>query len=191
MEQGDMEQGDMEQGDMEQPEQLEAVLELFSKYQRRLYAYIFAILANHGDAEEVLQRTNIVVWRKFNQFRLGTDFRAWVFRIAFFEARKYLAEKRRASGFMLSDEVLEMLAQTYHDQEKALKRRSEALDDCLEKLPSNDRRLIDKIYGEETPVGQYAERVGRQPTSVYRSLRRIRQALFDCLELAMAGRKYA
>jgi len=161
--------------------QLEAVLEQFSQYQRRLYLYILALVVSPADAEEVLQETNIVVWRKCDQFQPGSDFRAWVFRIALLEIRKF-HERRRKQGLSLSDELLEQLSTTYQEQEDLLENRRERLANCLEKLRPDDRRLVGDVYGRGLEVPHLSEQSGREKTSIYRSLRRIRRMLVECVD---------
>jgi RNA polymerase sigma-70 factor (ECF subfamily) len=166
--------------------QLDSVLEHFARYQRRLYLYILGLVVSPADAEEVLQETNIVVWKKCDQFQSGTDFRAWVFRIALFEARK-LHDRRRKQGLNLSDELLEQLATTYEQQEDGFETRRERLAACIEKLRPDDKRLVTEVYGGGLDVPLLAERSGREKTSIYRSLRRIRRILFDCVEIVSQG----
>lgn len=168
------------------PAQLDDVLSLFAQHQRRLYLYILSMLPNPAAAEEVLQETNIVVWRKFSQFQPESDFRAWVFRIAYFEVRKHLDRERR-QGVTFSSDLLDEMAAEYERQEPALEARREALPHCVEKLPSLDRELVQCVYGRGVEVPVLAEQTGRQSTSIYRSLRRIRQMLFDCVERALAA----
>jgi RNA polymerase sigma-70 factor, ECF subfamily len=160
--------------------QLDSLLEQFSLYQRRLYLYVLGLVGSPADAEEVLQETNIIVWKKCDQFQPGTDFRAWVFRIALFEARK-LHERRRKRGLSLSDELIEQLATTYEREETELEERRERLASCVEKLRQDDRSLLNEVYGRGIEVPSLAARTGREPTSIYRSLRRIRQLLLDCV----------
>jgi RNA polymerase sigma-70 factor (ECF subfamily) len=157
------------------------VLEQFARYQRRLFSFVVGLVGSPADAEEVLQETNIIVWKKSEQFQPGTDFRAWVFRIALFEARK-LHERRRRRGVGLSDELLEQLATTYEREEDALEARRERLAGCLERLKPADRTLVGDVYGRGVGVATLAERSGREPTSVYRSLRRVRRLLAECVD---------
>src|SRR3954463_7617189 len=97
-----------------EPGRLDEVLALFARFQRRLYLYIASMLPNPAEAEEVLQETNIVVWKKFDQFRPNSDFRAWVFRIAYFEVRKHL--ERRGRGVTLSHELLDELSADFQER---------------------------------------------------------------------------
>jgi len=161
--------------------QLDAILELFSQVQRRLYAYILAMVPSPADAEEVLQETNIVVWKKCDDFEPGSDFRAWVFRIALLEVRKF-HERRRHERVGFSEELVEQLSSEYQAHEDELELRRERLNGCLDKLRPPDLDLVRRVYGQGTQVPQLAESTGREPTSIYRSLRRIRQLLLDCVD---------
>lgn len=160
------------------------LLELFAKYQQRLYLYILSMLPNRADAEDVLQNTNIVVWKKFDQFRPGTDFRAWIFQICYFEVCKFRG-RRRSSALSFSPELLDELSGEYRRREDLLEMRRDALPGCMDQLPSQDRDLLDAVHGRGVGVPGLAEQMGREPTSVYRSLRRIRQWLYDCIERAI------
>ena len=65
--------------------------------------------------------------------------------------------------------------------------RRAALSRCVEKLPPADRELLDRVLPRD-PAGVHAAaaRRNRSPHSVYNSLRRIRQALFDCVTRTLA-----
>jgi len=166
--------------------QLDDVLALFARYQRRLHAYIGSMLSNPAEADEVLQETNIVVWKKFQQFEPATDFRAWVFQIAYYEVRKHLERKQR-NGVTFSPDLLDELSAEYQSREGLLEERRETLTGCVQKLRADDRELVERVYGQGVDVGQLAEQTGREKTSIYRSLRRIRQLLFECVERTLGA----
>jgi RNA polymerase sigma-70 factor, ECF subfamily len=162
----------------------EDILELFARHQQRLYLYILAMLPNHADADDVLQNTTIVVWQKFDQFEPGTDFRAWVFRICYYEICKQRERNRhREIGF--SAELVDELSAEYHRREELLDTRQAAAPGCIERLAPTDRELLDAVYGRRIDVPVLARQLGRKATSIYRSLRRIRKWLHDCIERAV------
>ena len=49
-------------------------LDLFTQHQLRLYRYIVTVIADCVEAEDVLQNVNLVLLRKWDQFRWGADF---------------------------------------------------------------------------------------------------------------------
>jgi RNA polymerase sigma-70 factor, ECF subfamily len=165
---------------------MERCMELFALHQRRLLLYIRALVPSPADADEVLQEINIVIWKKFDQFREDGDFLTWAYRIAYYEVCEHRRRKARApAGF--SPEVLEQLAETARTEDEVLERRRTALSRCAQKLPPGDQALLEDCYGAGTRVEAVADRKGRAPTSVYRSLRRIRQWLTECVERTLAA----
>jgi RNA polymerase sigma-70 factor (ECF subfamily) len=167
-------------------ERLERCLDLFSRHQRRLYLYISALVPSPADVEEILHETNIVVWKKFDQFEPGSDFLAWAFRIAHLQILDHRRRSARARA-RFSDEVLEQLAGLARTEDDDLERRRHALQGCRGKLPAPEREILDACYAPGANVEDVARRLGRAPTSVYRTLRRLRQVLLESVQRALSA----
>jgi RNA polymerase sigma-70 factor (ECF subfamily) len=158
-------------------------MELFAAHQRRLFLYISAIIPSPADAEEVLQETNIVIWKKFDQFKPdapGSDFLAWAYRIAYYQALDHRRRMARSAA-AFSPQVMDQLHATAQHEGPTIDTRRRLLDLCMAKLPDHDRQLIEDCYAPNASVAGIAEQTRRTATSVYRSLRRIRRALSDCV----------
>jgi RNA polymerase sigma-70 factor (ECF subfamily) len=56
---------------------------------------------------------------------------------------------------------------------------------CLEKLPANQRELVDAAYAPGQRIDELAPRVGLTAMAVYKRLHRIRMALVDCTRKVM------
>jgi RNA polymerase sigma-70 factor (ECF subfamily) len=160
-------------------------VQLFTRYQRRLYVYILAQVHNPVEAEEVLQETNLVIWRKSQQFQAGTNFFAWSSRIASYEMLKY-RERRRKDKLHFSEQFLEAVSQEVVDSEDQLEERRKALHACLGKLRPRDRELIRQRYASGKNGKVVAEVLGRPANSVYQSLGRIRRTLLECINRRLA-----
>ena len=52
----------------------EDFLTLFRSNESRIFGFILAFLPNFAKAEDILQETMIVMWRKFNEFQKDTNF---------------------------------------------------------------------------------------------------------------------
>ncbi len=155
-------------------------VQLFTKLQRRLFLFILSQMGNPTDAEEILQDTNVIIWSKFQQFQLGTNFFAWAGKIATYEILKY-REKKRTGRLLFSDEFLSRVADEAIEISDELERRREALGDCLRRLKADDRELIQARYAPGENGLRVAEKLGRPTNSVYQSIGRIRKVLFDCV----------
>lgn len=61
-------------------------IRLLSAHYVRIKSFIFTMLPNESDADDVMQETSITLWKKFNDFQSGTDFVAWPVTIAKYKA---------------------------------------------------------------------------------------------------------
>jgi RNA polymerase sigma-70 factor, ECF subfamily len=163
----------------------EEFMGLFAAHHRPLFRYILALLPRLHAAEDVLQETNLVLWRRFPEFRAGTDFYAWAARVAFLQVLKYRKGSRRES-FALNEDVLETLAARSIESTDYLDSAREALQKCLAKLRVEDRDLILRRYMSGDSGKQVADALGRPQNSVYKSLGRIRQGLLECIQRSLS-----
>jgi RNA polymerase sigma-70 factor, ECF subfamily len=155
-------------------------------HQRRLYQYIFALLPRQQDAEDAMQNTLAVLWKKFDQFDPATSFYAWASRVAYLEVQNYRRRNNRLVT-VLDEAVFEQIAAEVESRFDLLEARREAMQRCAEKLNAIDRHLIKLRYAAGATVKDVARRLGRPANSVCKSLGRIRQALWDCINREMAG----
>lgn len=157
-------------------------LRLFVSAQRRIHAYILALVFDASTAADLLQEVNIVLWRKFDQFQSGTNFFAWAREIARLSVLRH--RQTNASRIpTLDPQLLEELAERFADTTPLGDgdTRHDALDQCLKKLADADRDLILARYLPGASVKGIAERTQRTANSVSQSLRRIRSFLAACV----------
>jgi RNA polymerase sigma-70 factor (ECF subfamily) len=154
---------------------------LLSESRHQLFAYIYAIVRNVSDAEDLYQQTSLVLWKKFGEYESGTHFVRWACAVARFEIRNYQVSRRRRREY-LSEEVQVELANVYaRVGTEYWDARREALASCLERLPASDRRLVDLCYAGNDQIKDVAARLNRTARNVYRALARIRRSLNDCV----------
>lgn len=158
---------------------------LITQHQRRIFAYIYALVHNRHDAEDLLQETNEVICEKFNEFEEGTDFVAWACQIAYWRVR-YWRQRHARAKVVFDDDLLSQVAQTLSTMRKELDARHEALAVCLEKLHPRDRELIMARYEPDGSVREAAYRTGRTLEAAYKALSRLRKLLLDCVTHQLA-----
>lgn len=164
-------------------------LDLFTGSQIRLYRYIVTLVANQADAEDILQNVNLVLLRKHNQFEPGTNFVSWSTGIAYFEILKHrMAGKRTSPG--LSETTLATLATAVVAESSTLERRNAALPGCIEKLPLQDRAIVNDHYFQGRSWEMIAAALGRTSSSVRHSICRIRRELKRCIDAAVGQEEH-
>src|SRR5881392_3255524 len=161
------------------------LMALMTQHQRRIFAYIYTLVPDRYDAEDLLQETSLVICEKFDEFTPGTDFVAWACQIAWWRVR-YSRQKFARSKVVFDDEVLEAVARTAGEMAAELDERHEALAGCLKKLPARDRELVLTRYEPGSGVAEAAQRTGRSMDAAYKALNRLRKLLHDCVSDRLA-----
>lgn len=161
----------------------ELFVQLVTQYQQRLQLFIASLVSNRADADEILQETNLILWRKFDEFRPGSDFRAWAFQVAYNRVKAF-HERHGRDRLRFGPEITERLATI---AASAVERPSEidALVLCKERLNAQDRDLIERRYEPGATVASVAADVGRSVAAVYKAVVRIRRVLYECVQRAM------
>lgn len=153
---------------------------LLVSHQPAILGFIRTLLPQTSEAEDLLQKTCLIAWQKFNQFDETTKFSTWACKIAYFEVKNYLRTKAR-DRHVFSDEVLEQLAQEVPRDHDRLAAERAALQKCVEALVPAERELLAQAYGPGKTVQQIAETVGKTANSLYKQLNRIRRRLHACI----------
>ncbi len=163
----------------------EAFARLLGRCQRKVFLYVLGLIHNAADAEEILQETNVVLWRKFDEYQPGTSFESWACRVAYFEVlkcRERIARERR----IFSSELVETLADEAETLADQFDDRRDALEGCLTKLREVDRTLVLRRYQPGATTRRLAEASGRSVQGTRKSLHRIRMTLLECIQRTLA-----
>jgi RNA polymerase sigma-70 factor, ECF subfamily len=164
--------------------------ELTARHQSELYAYIFAILRNWEDADDVFQSVCLALWRKFELFRPDSSFLSWARQTAKFEVRRFLRCKQ--SPNFATEELLDELADSVVAvQTNRGERDLAALERCREKLNTADEELLELHYVQDLGSRQIADKLRRSQASVCHSLKRVRRWLFECVRTELAREEYS
>jgi RNA polymerase sigma-70 factor (ECF subfamily) len=161
------------------------LMALMTRHQRQIFAYIYTLVPDRHDAEDLLQETSVVICEKFDEFTPGTDFVAWACQIAWWRIR-YARQKFARSKVVFDDNVLEAVAHTAMTIREELDERHDALAGCLQKLSPRDRELVLTRYEPGCGVAEAAQRSGRSMDAAYKALNRLRKLLHDCVTNALA-----
>jgi RNA polymerase sigma-70 factor, ECF subfamily len=164
--------------------------DLIAQYEGKLYAYIFSVVRNWEDADDLYQTVCLVLWSKIELFRPGTSFFAWARQTAKNTVRDYL--KRKHARRFVSEEVLYLLSETSVDfdgDEKDF--YIAALHECKNKLDMADQELLELRYVEDLGSRQIADQMQRPQSSICRSLVRIQHSLLECIRREMAKQEHS
>lgn len=163
------------------PEPSFEFVQLLTSHQSRLYAYVLSLLGDRTQAEDVLQETNAVLWRKAHDFKLGTNFSAWMLKVAYFQV---MAHRRRLTRdrLVFNDDFLQEIAKSAEQQCELQVEKQRRLADCIKKLARRYQELLLRRYTEGATLKSIAAQSGQSENSVKQALFRARAALIDCVK---------
>ncbi len=175
-----MKSGPSHRLDMPNNERNEQFLSLFIKHQKRIYGFIASLVPNAVDTDDLMQETMMVMWHRFDEFQLGTDFAAWGMAIARRKIMKYRSS-RVGKAMLFSEEAMQNILRWDRNLDGKTNDYMTALQQCLNKLESRDRQVIRLRYEEEIPAKKLADVIGTTMDNVYKSLSRIHSLLQRCV----------
>ena len=154
---------------------------LWTAAQPAVSAFVHALAGDRALRDEVLQDTATRVLESFGNYDTTRPFLPWVLTIA----RRALSDARRRQRrfpVALSPAAEEALAAAMSPAADAVRAQVDHLNHCIDLLRDQQRELCDLRYRAELPNGRIAELTGLNPTTVAKSLQRIREQLRECIE---------
>lgn len=160
---------------------------LLIEHQSAVLGYIFACVRNHSDAEDIYQEVSVAAVQLCDQLENPDGFLPWVRQIARFRILKHIERSKRlvpANG-----ELVDQLASVAEEMDQVGLRavRSKCLNECVDALPPESRRMILMRYADtRNSVEEIAQTANRSVQATYALLKRIRAALRDCVSGKLA-----
>ncbi|MDA7598005.1 sigma-70 family RNA polymerase sigma factor [bacterium] len=171
----------------ENPDPDSEFITLLTAHQSALRLYVASLLPGESRAVDVAQQANTTIWKKRDDFEIGTNFKAWIFAIARFEVLNFRKKQAKDSRrLVFSEELEDMMAEELPQLANDLDIRQTALRDCMENLKTAERELILHRYFHRTPLADYSKEIGRPVGSLKVTLHRIRGKLAKCIGSKMA-----
>jgi RNA polymerase sigma-70 factor (ECF subfamily) len=166
-------------------------LRLFLPSERELFRYVAALVPSVADAEEIVQQTAVELWKKFDQYDPQQPFTPWACRFAINIVKQWVASRQRWQS-LLDRGLAEELANRRDQLRTQFESRLTHLDQCLEKLPPQQRGIVEAYYFHRQSIDGIAAQTRRSVESVYKALQRIRSMLRQCIEQAeQTGESFA
>jgi len=157
------------------------IVDLIARHQTRLYGYIVSLLYRSQDAQDVLQETNLILWKKRTMAPGEKDFGSWACTIALYQVLTYRKRNQR-SRLYFSEDLINDIAAVAAIKPGLAGEKQQALQHCMKKLPRENQTLLKRRYITQMSVIEIADEMERSTKAVSQSLYRIRKKLVDCVE---------
>jgi RNA polymerase sigma-70 factor (ECF subfamily) len=160
----------------------EAFALALSPYLPMLYAYSRSLCGDHHTAQDIVQQTALIAFRKVTFLFPEVDFACWLKGIA---RREALSERRKANR--LRPVVEEVLEAAYDDPTaEAVAPERDALGECLKRLQGHPAAILNAHYFLGHKLTEIAAQMGLNGNTVRTLLHRARLSLEDCVRARIA-----
>ena len=157
--------------------------ELLNELQLPLFSFIFSMMPHKQDAEDILQKTNVILVEKQKEFDPKlSSLKSWAFNIARFQVMGHRTLHAR-SKICFSNELTEVMADEAIDYDTPQIQRN-ALNKCYKKLPKHMKKIAELRFKRELTMKEISSYINRPVGSVSATLSRIRQNILKCINKA-------
>jgi RNA polymerase sigma-70 factor, ECF subfamily len=157
---------------------------LVDRYKDLVYTLSMRMMKNREEAEEVAQDTFIKTYSSLNKFKGDSKFSTWIYRVAYNTCLDRLKKNKRQQYTVAIDEYTEHQVKTLDNALDQIeeKEKEQAIQNCLELLPSEDSFLLTLYYFEELSLDEISKIVGLKPNNVKVKIFRSRKKLATILK---------
>jgi RNA polymerase sigma-70 factor (ECF subfamily) len=154
---------------------------LFARHHVRVYRFVLRMVRNEATAEDLISEVFLDVWRQAGKFEGRSTVSTWMLSIARFKA---LSTLRRRNEEELDDETADAIEDLADNPEVALAKKDKgtALRQCLDRLSTEHREIIDLVYYHEKSVEEAAGIVGIPEATVKTRMFYARKKLAELLK---------
>jgi RNA polymerase sigma-70 factor (ECF subfamily) len=161
------------------------LIEMMTQHQRAVYGFIYSLLGNAADADDVLQNTYFTMWKKRESFHGEGNFVTWACSFAKLQAFSHRRKSRRGGQNLVDDEMLDLIACETERQLSDREERLTAMRECLENLPERQRELLNLRYYEAKSAAAMASFRDTSESVIHVTMHRIRKALLRCIRVRL------
>ena len=156
-------------------------MRLWTAAQPAVTGYIRALVRDRSLADEVLQETSLVLFRRFDEYDDQRPFVAWALGIAKFQILGLQRDSARNRVAFDSD-LLAKFTEKWAELAPAASDRSLHLEDCIQQLAARARKIVHLRYYDDLSAEEIAKQIGGTGAAVRVALQRVRQQLRECVE---------
>ena len=154
---------------------------LFARHHVRVYRFLLRLVRSEATAEDLVSDVFLDVWRQAGKFEGRSAVSTWMLSIARFKA---LSTLRRKPEEELDEETAAGIEDQSDNPETTLAKKDKGalLRECLSRLSTDHREIIDLVYYHEKSVEEVAAIVGIPEATVKTRMFYARKKLSELLK---------
>ena len=153
----------------------DACQRLIGLYKGRVFSYVYRIIRNYDDAEEIALDTFVRCFKSLDSFDQTKTFSTWLFAIAHNLTVDFLRKRKQECEYL--DETHAFQEDFIQEYEK--REQLESIEKALTKLEIIDREIVVLFYMEDKSYQEISEILDIPKTTIKTRLHRARLRLRD------------
>ncbi len=171
----------------EDSENQERFIRLLMLNDKSIYAYILSLVSNANDADDIMQETSAVMWRKFSEFNTNMDFVPWAITIARYQVLSFYKQKKR-SKIVYSDDLMDSIKAEVEKKLPEMDDHLYALKKCIKRLNHVDQILVKLRYDKGYTLENIGAHLSKSTRATFYAMSRVHQVLTQCIKRTLGGK---
>jgi len=157
--------------------------EITRRYQGKLFAYLYRLIGDKDEAEDLLQNVFIKSYRNLESYDVNRKFSSWIYRIAHNEAVNFIKRKSLKrfisieSVTSVKDKIDSASVEDNAHESWIRKETSREVDDAIKKLPFKYRQVLVLRYYSDKSYEEISEILGKPVNTVGTLIKRAKDKL--------------
>lgn len=157
---------------------------LVDAYKSMVFSLVFKMTKNREEAEEICQDTFIKAYKNLSKFKGDSKFSTWLYRIAYHASLDAIKKNKNNNNTIEINEITFNQIKSVDNILEGIERKERAkiMNDCLLKLPEEERSIIWMFYYDELSVKEMMEVTQFSEANIKVKLLRARKKLLAIVE---------
>ncbi len=168
---------------MVKEENQEKYAEIIERYRGKLFAYLYRLIGEKEEAEDLLQDVFIKAYRNLSSYDANRRFSSWIYRIAHNEAVNHI-KKKSLRKFIPIDNIVSTkdklnFSSNEEDAQTSWIRKetNKELDDAINKLPLKYKQVLVLRYYSDKSYEEIGEILGKPVNTIGTLIKRAKNRL--------------
>ena len=157
---------------------------LVDAYKNMVFSLAFKMTKNREEAEEISQDSFIKAYKNLKNFKGDSKFSTWLYRIVYHASLDAIKKNKNNNNTLEINEITFNQIKSVDNILEGIERkeRSKIMNDCLLKLPEDERSIIWMFYYDELSLKEIIEVTQFSEANIKVKLHRARKKLLAIVE---------
>jgi len=166
----------------------EAYKELFYRYQKKLFSYIFHLVRNKDETEDILQNVFSKMYKNIGNFDTSRKFSSWIYRIAHNESINFIKRKSKRytvswDDIATSKDKLDTATNDEPQEDRWLRQEvTKEIAEAIKKLPERYQQVLILRYFQEYSYEDIGKILNKPVNTIGTLINRAKKKLLEIIK---------